>query len=239
MKHFIDQTLFRAINRRKLYELFNNPKYSKPALNDIDDKLANYVGYRGGFFIEAGANDGFTQSNTYYLEKFMGWSGILVEPIPSLYQKCRKNRTKSIVFNCGLVSNEHDSNAISMRYANLMSLTEGAFSDSNLEDNYIATGLKIQHIDETYTIDVPARTLEAVVDDVKSKPAKIDFLSLDVEGYELSVLKGLNLNKYTPTYLLLEDLFDNQELHGYISSYYSLVEMFSDHDYFYKSRVYD
>jgi FkbM family methyltransferase len=236
MQNLMSKTLFRIINKRNLYEFFGNPKYSKPALNNIDDKLANYLGYRGGFFIEAGANDGFTQSNTYYLEKFRGWSGILVEPIPNLYQQCRKTRARSTVFNCALVSNDYDASTVSMRYANLMSLTEGAFSDSHTENNHISTGLKIQNIETTYRIDVPAKTLETVIDAVKDKPKEIDFLSLDVEGYELSVLKGFNLNKYRPKYLLMEDFFSNQELHAYVSKYYSLVEMFSDHDYFYKSK---
>lgn len=235
-QNLIDKTLFKAADKRNLYEFFGNPRYSKPALNGIDDKLAKYLGYRGGFFIEVGANDGFTQSNTYYLEKFLGWSGILVEPIPNLYQQCRKNRTNSKVFNCALVSNDYDSNTVSMRYANLMSLTEGAFSDSHMENDHISTGLNVQNIDETYRIDVPAKTLESVVDNVKDMPAKIDFFSLDVEGYELSVLKGVNLNKYRPNYLLLEDFFQNQELHSYVSTYYYLVEMFTDHDYFYKSK---
>ena len=33
-----------------------------------------------GFFIEAGAYDGFYLSNTLYLEKVLRWNGILVEP---------------------------------------------------------------------------------------------------------------------------------------------------------------
>ena len=235
-QNLIEKILFGMVDRRKLYEFFRNPKYSKPALNAIDDKLAKYLGYGGGFFIEVGANDGFTQSNTYYLEKFLGWSGILIEPIPDLFEQCRRTRRNSKVFNCALVSNEHSSKAVSMRYANLMSLTEGAFADHSIENEHISAGLKVQNIDGSYKIDVPARTLESVLDDVKDKPATIDFFSLDVEGYELNVLKGLNLERYRPRYLLLEDLFNTHELHSYLAVYYSLVEMFTDHDYFYQRK---
>jgi len=236
LQNLIGKILFGMVDRRNLYEFFGNPKYSKPALNAIDDKLAKYLGYGGGFFIEVGANDGFTQSNTYYLEKFLGWSGILIEPIPELFEQCRQTRKNSDVFNCALVSNEHNSKAVSMRYANLMSLTEGAFADHSLENEHISAGLKVQNIDESYKIDVPARTLESVLDDVNDKPATIDFFSLDVEGYELNVLKGLNLERYRPRYLLLEDLFNTHELHSYLAVYYSLVEMFTDHDYFYQRK---
>lgn len=236
LQGLIERILFGFVDRRNLYEFFGNPKYSKPALNAIDDKLAKYLGYRGGFFIEVGANDGFTQSNTYFLEKFLGWSGILIEPIPNLFEQCRKTRTKSAVFNCALVSNDYSSKAVSMRYANLMSLTEGALSNRSIESEHISAGLKVQNLDRSYKIDVPARTLESVLDDVKDKPAIIDFFSLDVEGYELNVLNGLDLEKYRPKYLLLEDFFNTQEVHSYLAVYYSLVEMFTDHDYFYQCK---
>src|SRR4051812_36881077 len=51
--------------------------WGKPytALYDMDRKLAKYLDFRGGTFIEAGANDGIAQSNTYYLEKHLGWTG--------------------------------------------------------------------------------------------------------------------------------------------------------------------
>ena len=71
--------------RRNIYEFMGSTKYSRPALFDIDRKLANYLNYKKGFFIEVGANDGYNQSNTYYLEKILDWRGILVEPIPELF----------------------------------------------------------------------------------------------------------------------------------------------------------
>ena len=37
-----------------------------------------------GIFLEAGAHDGWTGSNTYWLEVSLGWSGILIEPVPGL-----------------------------------------------------------------------------------------------------------------------------------------------------------
>jgi hypothetical protein len=40
-------------------------------LNGLDEKLESYVGYDGGFFVEIGANDGVTQSNTLYFEQLI------------------------------------------------------------------------------------------------------------------------------------------------------------------------
>jgi hypothetical protein len=63
-------------------------------LNGLDEKLESYINYDGGFFVEIGANDGVTQSNTLYFEQFRQWSGILVEPTHLNYFKCRANRAK-------------------------------------------------------------------------------------------------------------------------------------------------
>ena len=76
--------------RRAIYEFAGNPRYSRPALYDLDRRLGRYLRFRNGIFVEAGANDGFTQRNTYYLERFLGWSGLLVEAIPSLCERAKR-----------------------------------------------------------------------------------------------------------------------------------------------------
>lgn len=53
----------------------------------------------GGFFVEIGANDGVTHSNTFLLEK-LGWSGIIAEPNPALSDQLRENRTCYISTSC-------------------------------------------------------------------------------------------------------------------------------------------
>lgn len=63
-------------------------KWNKPSLGDIHGKLQKYLDFDDGFFIEAGAKNGYIQSNTYYLEKRRNWRGVLVEGIPQLYQEC-------------------------------------------------------------------------------------------------------------------------------------------------------
>ena len=81
--------------RRANYEFAGNARYSKPALNDLDRKLGRYLMRRRGIFVEAGANHAFTQSNPYYLQRFLGWSGLLgllVEAIPALYQRATRRR---------------------------------------------------------------------------------------------------------------------------------------------------
>ena len=46
----------------------------------LDKKMLDYINFRDGFYIEMGAHDGIINSNTYYFEKKLNWSGILIEP---------------------------------------------------------------------------------------------------------------------------------------------------------------
>ena len=76
--------LRRDREKRAAAETRGDDTLSRPALHELDVKLGAIIDRDGGFFVEAGAHDGFTQSNTYWLERFRGWRGLLVEPMPEL-----------------------------------------------------------------------------------------------------------------------------------------------------------
>lgn len=220
--------------RRHLYESRCNPRFTpRPSLNDLDARLEDFLDFPRGFFIEAGANDGYSQSNTYFLEFGRGWRGVLVEGIPELYRRCATTRKRAQVFHCALVAPDYPEESITMHYANLMSVTAGAMDPTALEQQ-ITTGLAIQGLSGTYSVSVPARTLESILDEVS--PPTIDFFSLDVEGYELNVLRGLNLEKYRPRYVLVEarDEISLANLNWFLGTYrYRQISALSVHDYLY------
>ena len=66
----------------------------------INKKLDKYLNCRDGFFVELGANDGLSQSNTFYLEKKLGWRGILIEPSIKKLNLAKKIRYRSTLINC-------------------------------------------------------------------------------------------------------------------------------------------
>ncbi len=174
------------------------------ALNELDLKLLPFLGYRDGFFIEAGANDGIRQSNTLYFEKYKGWTGLLVEAMPALAEQCKQNRPHCIVENCALVSAQYPDKSIEMEYYNLMSIVKGGFDNETDEVQHKEAAGKIlrESANNTYSVSVPARTLSDVL--TAHGINSIDLLSLDVEGYEENVLNGIDFKTHAPKLILVE-----------------------------------
>jgi FkbM family methyltransferase len=233
-------TLKRRLSRirRQFFELMGLDYFSHPANFDIDKKLGVHLPYKNGFFIEGGANNGLYQSNTYYFAKFCNWKGILIEGIPELYQECLLERPEARVFNNALVSHDFPDAFVTMKYANLMSLVSGLSQKTPEEEEaHIKKGIgwEIWRGEDaaTYEIQVPCRTLTSILDECSVK--EIDLFSLDVEGAELSVLQGLDFNKYRPKFMLIET-YQKDKIDHYISPHYQQVDQLSIHDYLYQSR---
>jgi FkbM family methyltransferase len=202
--HTAARTIKRA--RRRTFEQLGSDRYSHPAYEDLDRKLAGYLPQRGGIFVEAGAYDGYWGSNTYWFERFRGWSGVLIEPLPELANLARKERPRSQVFQCALVPPEYREDVVKLRYGGTMSVLAGAWDGD--EEEHARTGAHMEGL-ETFEIEVPARMISEILDEASI--THIDLMTLDVEGFEASVLRGLDLTRHSPQLLLIEMLKENQE----------------------------
>jgi FkbM family methyltransferase len=185
-------------------------------LEGLDRKIAERLVEASGTFVELGAGDGFKHSNTLVFEK-RGWRGVLIEPIPAQYERCVLNRPLARVFNCACVPPGKEG-AIEMTSVGYMSMVVGAMGGGERETEWIARGA--QRHGEPARITVSARTLTSILKEAAVE--EIDLLVLDVEGYEVEVMKGLDLRSTAPRWIVAEDSYNDDLLNyllprGYLS----------------------
>jgi FkbM family methyltransferase len=163
-----------------------------------------------GFFVEVGANDPFVNSISYPLE-CIGWRGILIDPLKKCYQNILDNRPLAKSFHCACVSPEQ-----------IGKITIHAPDETSV---YASVGKNIDDIDLIYSHseEVDALTLDQILEGLNHPD--IDLLSIDTEGTELNVLKGLDLSKNRPKLIIIEDKLYNLSKHSYLKKHgYKLVK---------------
>jgi FkbM family methyltransferase len=217
---------------RRLRERRGDFSRSHPAAYRIDYELDHlFGGERGGFFVEAGALDGFYESNTYFLERARGWTGILVEPTPIYARSARRERPSSRVVQCALVPADYPSDVVELRFGGSKTVVESGDARDWVADAQEHIALDAPE----HVYRAPARTLSDVL--TAEGAPQIDLLSLDVEGYEPQVLAGLDLGVHAPRYVVIEvDMVTPRaEVERYLLPRYRPVKQLSPHDVLYES----
>ncbi|MFS8038059.1 FkbM family methyltransferase [Xanthobacter sp. AM11] len=136
--------------------------------------------------MEVGAYDPIFQSQTYHLE-LVGWDGLLVEPMPDFAENLTRSR-KARVRQCACVAPGEAARG-SIRLLDLRGGSTVRFTAKMAANQTV--------------IEVPAATLDSVLEDAGVE--RVDFLSVDVEGAEPDVLRGLTLSRYKPRLVIVDD----------------------------------
>ena len=151
--------------------------------NGEDALLWDLLGDRErGFFVEAGAYDGYTFSVSYLFEG-AGWDGVLVEALADRAAECERRRPSSKVVNAALSSPGSAATATFAR-------------DAEIEWNSALA------VDGQAGDTVEVTTLDAALE---GHTGPIDFVVLDLEGHELPALEGFDLDRWEPRVLLVEN----------------------------------
>lgn len=155
-----------------------------------------FIDKRKGFCIEVGANDGVNDSTTLYFEK-MGWECLLIEPNPELCIQIRASRTAHLV-ECAASDRRGEVSLFVAEGAPRAHGVSTILECPDAQEKIKSYGFS------TREVKVETRTLDDILNE-KFANCQIDFISIDVEGHELAVLKGTTLNRWRPGILLIED----------------------------------
>lgn len=177
-----------------------------------EDKILAEIfnGKSNGLCVEVGANDGVNDSTSMYFEK-IGWNCILLEPNPVLCKLIRASRNSTLVE----FAASDRSGEVTLFVAEG---AERAHGVSTLNSSEEALN-KIKSYGFTYKeVKVQTKPLDEILSDLKLD-REIDFISVDVEGHELEVLRGFSIERWKPTIILVEDNsnYENAVVSDYLS----------------------
>ena len=183
-----------------------------------------------GFAIEVGGADGINGSPTKCLED-RGWKTLLVEPNPELFRVAKERRP--YVYQCA-AGNENVDN-VGMTIYTLDGGNQTAVS--GLKPNVKLIEQHQHLIKDQYLELVNQRTLNSLInqwgEELGEPITNIDFLSIDTEGTELDVIEGIDLSKWKPKIIALENNFEDHNYRRTMYNYgYVLYERIGVNDYY-------
>ena len=202
-----------AVLRRRLSGLVRDPYASRSYAQEGEDLVLRryFEGRRDGFFVDVGAHHPRRFSNTY-LSYRLGWRGINVEPNPELAALFARERPRDVTLALGV----SDSPGM-LTYYRFDEPALNSFDGALSRERDGAGGYRI-----VGTSQIQVVRLAAILADHLPPGTTIDFLSVDVEGHDLAVLRSNDWTRYRPTVVLAEALGTSlsdvagSELHGYL-----------------------
>ena len=204
-------------SKTKIYKKLSYSQYGEDVvLKSFYEKTPEYK----GFYIDIGAYHPLKYSNTQIFYK-NGWTGINIDATPKSMIPFNKFRKRDINLECAVSDKEE-----TLTY---YSFKENALStfDEQLGEERIKQGWKLNK-----KFKLKTKTINQILSEYLPENQKIDFIDIDIEGFELKILKTFDFSKFAPDYFLIEDLDTVSEdlfriqkselnqfmqLHGYIA----------------------
>ena len=159
-----------------------------------EDKILNQIfNKKDGVCVEVGGFDGVTGSNSYYFEQ-LGWRCLVVEPMPDFCQKIRAARS------CEIAEVAASDKAGEAEF--YVAVGVEVLSTMQHDANHFAR-IRTSTQEEMRKITVKTARLDEIL--LERGISTVDFMTIDVEGHEMSALAGMSFDAISPRIIILED----------------------------------
>jgi FkbM family methyltransferase len=168
-----------------------------------------------GVFVDVGASDGVTFSNTFFFENTLGWTGLCIEPRPSAFRDLVRNR-RCLCANVAVGDPEADGDL--MQFVEYRGWGSGLSGIAQYYDPRHLERIKREelHPDHrgktTYNVIV-----QSLADRLETHELyEIDYLSIDIEGPELKVLKTLDYDRFRIKVIDVENNYRTADIRNFL-----------------------
>ena len=193
---------------------------------NLQDLIVGAVVGGNGFFVEFGAADGIELSNTFYLEKYLNWHGLLIEPDKYWKTDLKRNRKCQLDYRAVVPSS-------GSRKKFAFTSDTSPLHSKLADDGHVQVGIQRIH-------KVIGASLEEILKSCNA-PKKIDLISMDVEGSELAILENFDFKAYDVRFWIVEHNFRLSDMRKikelmFSKGYEIYLENFSAQDFYFISK---
>lgn len=196
-----------------------------------------FKGKKRGIFVDIGAYDGITSSNSYFFEKYRNWSGLCIEPTPDAYEKLKKNRRAKTINGC-IWKKTGPALFLKVMYPNGI-----AHELSGLVESYDTRSFKTlkeywmrEHQYIVEEIMVPCFSFNDLCS--QEGYTTIDYLSIDTEGSELAILQSIDFNTFSIKIIGVENNYNEPAIKEFLATKnYRFITRIGVDDFYCKESV--
>ncbi len=183
-----------------------------------------------------GAHDGITINNTYFFEKELGWTGLCIEPLPSVYKKLKSKRKSATLQACAWNKTTKKKFKVIEGYSEMLS----GLSDQYTPEHRARVNSEVKAKNQkAYEIKVDCYDINDILSGKVGgvNLTKIDLLSIDTEGSEETIIRHIDFNRYDISVIVMENNYDHQPIRDFMKSKgYKLVQKLEIDDIYLKTK---
>lgn len=197
----------RAARRLRLYSFDDSAGYFSQWGQDKFLDQCVFGEKRGGTFVDIGANDGISCSNTYFFESARGWNGLCVEPQPNAFAELRRRRTCLCIEGCAGTEDGEVAFTLVEGVSNLLSGRPEVFPaghEQRISESVRQDGGQIR------SITVRSFEINSLIR--RHGISSIDFLSIDTEGGEDELIAAIDLDAFHVRAIAIENNYADRRL---------------------------